>query len=106
MSPPQINHSTDRTDACAVDNSCPPESGCCAGDAQKAEGVKTAQHGAKLAVLAVLCAVACLTVPLAAGGVAVATGALAGRWWIAVLGMLMAAVAGVAMVRRRDGSGC
>jgi len=105
MSPTQINH-RDGTDACAVDSSCPPESECCAGDTQNAEDVKVVQHGAKVALLAALCAVACLGVPLAAGGVAAATGALAGRWWIAVAGIVVAAVASVAMVRRRDGSGC
>ena len=97
---------TDESASCAVDRSCPPESGCCGGAAPSAEGEAKPRHGAKAAVLAVLCVVGCLAVPLAVGGAAAVCGALAGESWLVVAALLAAAVAGVVMLRRRGRSVC
>lgn len=47
------------------------------------------------------CAVACLAVSFAVGGVAAVLGALAGEWWLVVGLGVAAVVVGVAVVRRR-----
>jgi hypothetical protein len=60
----------------------------------------------KAAIVAVLCAAACLAVPLAAGGLAAVSGALAGEWLIFAGAVLVTAVVGVVMLRRRGGSPC
>lgn len=98
---------TDASDSCAVDRSCPPESGCC-GDVTSpvADADARSRRGVKAAVLGVLCVVGCLAAPLAVGGVAAAGGALAGEWWLAAGALLAGAVAAAVMMRRRGRSIC
>ena len=94
---------TDASDSCAVDGSCPPESGCCGDGPTPAAGTDArSRRGVKAAVLGVLCVVGCLAAPLAVGGVAAAGGALAGEWWL-VAGALLVGVVGIAVMMRRRG---
>ena len=97
---------TDESASCAVDRSCPPESGCCSGPEPSAGGEKTSRRSAKAAVLAVLCVVGCLAVPLAVGGAAAVGGALAGEWWLVVAALAAAAASAVVIARRRGRSVC
>lgn len=97
---------TDGSASCAVDRSCPPESGCCGAPEPSAATEAKSWRGAKAAVLAVLCVAGCLAVPLAVGGAAALGGALAGEWWLAVAALVAAGAAAVAIARRRGRSGC
>ena len=87
--------------SCAADRLCPPDSCCCSGSTPSGQSEPTPGFGAKAAVLAGLCVVGCLAVPLAVGGAAAVGGALAGEWWLVVAFLLSAAVATAVMVRRR-----
>jgi hypothetical protein len=88
------------TDSCHVDRSCT-DSGCgCATPATQDTATPT-RRGLKAGLLAAACAVACLAVPLAVGGVAAVSGALAGEWWLLVGLTLAVAVIGTAEARRR-----
>jgi nitrate/nitrite transporter NarK len=104
-----LDTSTDKTtEACAVDRSCT-DSGCgCATPAGPEPAASTtSRKGLKAGLLAAACVVGCLAVPLALGGVAALSGALAGEAWLLV-GLAVAAVvvcAGVAR-RRRTGKIC
>ena len=94
---------TDASDSCAVDRSCPPESGCCGDATSPAAGTDArSRRGVKAAVLGVLCVVGCLAAPLAVGGVAAAGGALAGEWWL-VAGVLVVGAVIVAVTMRHRG---
>ena len=97
---------TDESASCAVDRSCPPESGCCGGPTSAAEGEVRSRRGAKAALVAVLCVVGCLAFPLAVGGAAAVGGALAGEWWLAVAALVAGAVAAAVIWRRRGRSVC
>ena len=97
-----INTSTDQsTDACAVDRSCA-DSGCgCSTPAGSEPVATTSRKGLKAGLLAAACVIGCLAVPLALGGVAALSGALAGEAWLLVGLAVAAVVVGVAVVRRR-----
>lgn len=97
-----IDPSTDQeTEACAVDRSCA-GSGCgCATPAGSVPAATTSRMGLKAGLLAAACVVGCLAVPLALGGVAALSGALAGEAWLLVGLAVAAIVVGVAVVRRR-----
>lgn len=97
---------TDESAACAIDRSCPPESGCCGGPTPSEDREVRSRRGARAAVLAVLCVAGCLAVPLAVGGAAALGGALAGEWWMAVAALVAAGAAAVVIARRRGRSGC
>jgi hypothetical protein len=89
------------TDACAVDQSCA-DSGCgCRTPAGSDNTSAPSRTGLTAGLLAAACAVACLAVPFAVGGVVAASGALAGEWWLLVGLAVAAIVVGVAVVRRR-----
>jgi len=90
------------TDACAADRSCT-DSGCgCATPAGSDPAASSSSRkGLKAGLLAAACVIGCLVVPLALGGVAAMSGALAGESWL-LIGLAVAAiVVGVAVVRRR-----
>ena len=97
-----IDPSTDQeTEACAVDRSCA-DSGCgCATPAGPVPAAQTSRKGLKAGLLAAACVIGCLAVPLALGGVAALSGALAGEAWLLVGLAVAAIVVGVAVVRRR-----
>lgn len=97
-----INTSTDQsTEACAVDRSCA-DSGCgCAAPAGSAPDATTSRKGLKAGLLAAACVIGCLAVPLALGGIAALSGALAGEAWLLVGLAVASIVVGVAVVRRR-----
>ena len=97
-----INTSPDpSTQACAVDRSCG-DSGCgCATPAGAEQSATTSRKGLKAGLLAAACVIGCLAVPLALGGVAAVSGALAGEAWLLVGLAVAAIVVGVAVVRRR-----
>lgn len=98
----------DLNGSCAVDRSCGPDTGCgCGGPGKTKVGSSSARRtGVAAAVLAVLCAAACLAVPLAVGGIAAVTGALAGEWLLVAGGLVVAGAVAVVMWRRRGGSPC
>lgn len=100
--------STDVSEAvsCALDRACPPEAACGGGGPSQASTRSPRRTGAKAAIVAALCAAACLAVPLAAGGLAAVSGALAGEWLIVAGTVLVTAVVGTVMLRRRCGSAC
>ncbi len=91
--------------SCAVDRTRPPEAACGCDNPSQASTRSPRRTGAKAAIVAALCAAACLAVPLAAGGVAAVSGALAGEWLIVAGTVLVTAVVGTVMLRRR-GSAC
>lgn len=97
-----INTSPDQsTDACAVDRSCA-DSGCgCSAPAGCEPAATTSRKGLKAGLLAAACVIGCLAFPLALGGVAALSGALAGEAWLLVGLAVAAIVVGVAVVRRR-----
>jgi hypothetical protein len=98
-----INTSPDQsTDACVVDRSCA-DSGCGCGTPAGSDsgGAATARTGLKAGLLAAACVIGCLGLPLALGGVAALSGALAGEAWLLVGLAIAAVVVGVALVRRR-----
>lgn len=66
--------------ACAVDRSCSDTGcGCPPADTESRSGT-LAKRGLATGLFAVACAAACLAVPLTVGGVAAASGAMAGQW--------------------------
>ncbi len=88
-------------DACNVDRSCA-DSGCgCAPPAATHDRATPTRRGLKAGLLAAACAVACLAVPFAIGGVAAVSGAVAGEWWPLVGLAVAAVVVGTAVARRR-----
>jgi hypothetical protein len=97
-----INTSTDRqNEACAVDRSCA-DSGCgCSTPADAEQAATTPRKSLKAGLLAAACVIGCLAVPLALGGVAAVSGALAGEAWLLVGLAVAAIVVGVAVARRR-----
>jgi hypothetical protein len=99
---------TDMNGSCAVDRSCGPDTGCgCGSPAETEVAASTARRtGVVAAVLAVLCAAACLAVPLALGGIAAVTGALAGEWLLVAGGVVVAGAVAAVMWRRRGGTPC
>lgn len=103
-----IDTSPDQTtEACAVDRSCA-DSGCgCSTPAGSGPTATTSRKGLKAGLLAAACVVGCLAVPLALGGVAALSGALAGEAWLLV-GLAVAAVVvgGAVLRRRRTGKIC
>lgn len=104
-----INPSTDQqNDACAVDRSCADSGcGCSAPTGSDSPPPATSRRGLKAGLLAAACAVGCLAVPLAVGGAATVSGAIAGEWWLLVGLTVAALVVGVAVSRRRrTGSFC
>jgi hypothetical protein len=89
--------------ACAIDRSCGPSTGCgCA----PTPATSSQRKGVKAAVLGVLCVVGCLAVPIAIGGFAALGGALAGEVWLIVAGVVAAGVVAVVLKRRGSGSMC
>jgi nitrate/nitrite transporter NarK len=103
-----INNSPDQsTEACAVDRSCA-DSGCgCATPAGSDPAATTSRTGLKAGLVAAACVLGCLAVPLALGGVAAVSGALAGEAWLLVGLAVAAFVVGLAVVRqRRTGKIC
>lgn len=101
----------DNAGACAVDRSCADSGcGCAAPTAERDPNGAPApsRRGLKAGLLAAACALACLAVPLAIGGVAAVSGALAGEAWLVVGLVVAASVVAVAMARRRrtDGKIC
>ena len=104
-----INTSPDQsTDACAVDRSCA-DSGCGCGTLAGSEPgqAATSRKGLKAGLLAAACVIGCLGLPLALGGVAAVSGALAGEAWLLVGLAIAAVVVGVAVAqRRRTGKVC
>ena len=94
-----INTPTDQsTEACAVDRSCA-DSGCgCATPAGSDPVSTTSRKSLKAGLLAAACVIA---VPLALGGIAALSGALAGEAWLLVGLAVAAVVVGVAVARRR-----
>ena len=100
-----INTSSDRSsDACAVHRSCA-DSGCgCATLAAGEHAATTSRKGLKAGLLAAACVIGCLGLPLALGGVAAVSGALAGEAWRFV-GLAVAAIAGGVAVERRRRTG-
>ena len=103
-----INTPSDQaTEACAVDRSCA-DSGCgCSTPAGSEPASATSRRGLKAGLLAAACVIGCLAVPLALGGVAALSGALAGEAWLLVGLAVAAIVVGVAVVRRqRTGKIC
>lgn len=89
------------TEACAVDRSCA-DSGCgCSTPQGSGPDATTSRKGLKAGLLAVACVIGCLAVPLALGGVAALSGALAGEAWLLVGLAVAAVVVGGAVVRRR-----
>jgi hypothetical protein len=103
-----INTSTDQTtEACAVDQSCA-DSGCgCAAPAGSGPDTATSRKGLKAGLLAAVCVIGCLAVPLALGGAAALSGALSGEAWL-LIGLAVAAivVGGAGLRRRRTGKLC
>jgi nitrate/nitrite transporter NarK len=97
-----INTPTDQsTEACAVDRSCA-DSGCgCATPAGSDPVSTTSRKSLKAGLLAAACVIGCLAVPLALGGIAALSGALAGEAWLLVGLAVAAVVVGVAVARRR-----
>lgn len=97
-----INTSPDQTsEACAVDRSCA-DSGCgCATPAGSEPAATTSRKGLKAGLLAAACVIGCLAGPLAIGGVAAMSGAVAGEAWLLVGLAVAAIVVGVAVMRRR-----
>lgn len=95
------------TEACAVDRSCA-DSGCgCSTPDRSAPAATTSRTGFKAGLLAAACAIACLAVPFAMGGVAAVSGAVAGEWWLLVGLAVAAIIIGAAAVRRhRSGKLC
>jgi hypothetical protein len=93
--------------ACNVDRSCAtaPDSTCGCNTSSGVSDQTSSRRGAKTALLAVACAAACLAVPLAAGGLAAASGALAGEWWIVALAVVATGIGATVMVRRRNRAG-
>ena len=93
--------SHESTDTCTVDRTCA-DSGCgCSTASGSDPATTTSRMGFKAGSLAAACAVACLAVPFAVGGVAAVSGAVAGEWWLLVGLAIAAIVVGVAVVRRR-----
>ena len=90
----------DPAGSCALDRTCSPQAGCGCGAPNPAPTRSTRGSGAKAAIVAALCAVACLVVPLVVGGLAAVTGALAGEWLIVAGSVLVTAVVSVVMLRR------
>lgn len=94
--------------ACAVDGTCA-GSACGCGPAgmpaRAGAGARVVgpRRGLAAGLLAVACAAACLAVPLAIGGLAAASGAVAGEWWLVLAIVAATAVASFVVVRRRDG---
>src|SRR5262245_20244160 len=87
--------------ACPADRSC----GCEPVAAESEE--RPRRRGVAGALFAVACAAACLAGPLAVGGLAAMSGALAGEWWIAVVAIAATAVVAIVLLRRRgSGSVC
>ena len=97
-----INNSPDQsTEACAVDRSCA-DSGCgCSAAAGSESAATTSRKGLMAGLLAAACVVGCLAVPVALGGIAAVSGALAGEAWLFVGLAVAAIVVGFAVVRRR-----
>lgn len=91
---------------CAVDGSCG-DSGCGCVPASRSDHAASplARRGLKAGLLAAACVLGCLAVPLAVGGAAAVSGALAGEWWL-VAGLVVAVgVLGLAASRRRHRGG-
>jgi hypothetical protein len=97
-----IDTSPDQTnEACAVDRSCA-DSGCgCATPAGPGPAATTSRKGLKAGLLAAACVIGCLAGPLALGGVAAMSGAVAGEAWLLVGLAVAAVVVGAGVVRRR-----
>ncbi|QYG91823.1 hypothetical protein HC251_04770 [Iamia sp. SCSIO 61187] len=97
-----INTSPDQTsEACAVDRSCA-DSGCgCATPAGSEPAATTSRKGLKAGLLAAACVIGCLAGPLAIGGVAAMSGAVAGEAWLLVGLAVATIVVGFGVVRRR-----
>lgn len=98
----------DLNESCAVDRCCAPGTGCgCGGPAETKAGASTARRtGVVASVLAVLCAAACLAVPLALGGIAAVTGVLAGEWLLVAAAVVVAGAVAAVKWRRPGGSPC
>ena len=92
--------------ACAVDRTCGDRAcGCDAPASAHAKGdtdASTPRRGLAAGLLALACAAGCLAMPLAVGGLAAASGAVAGVWWL-VVGVLVVVAAALPVVRRRRG---
>ena len=103
-----INTSSEQSsDACAVDRSCADSDCGCATPTGSEATSTTSRKGLKAGLLAVACVIGCLAVPLALGGIAAVSGALAGEAWLLVGLAVAALVVTVAVVRqRRTGKIC
>jgi hypothetical protein len=92
-------------DSCEVDRSCADSSCGCAPAASSTSG--PSRRGLRAGLFAVACALGCLAVPLALGGVAAAAGAMAGGGWVAIgLAGAMLALGATVVLRRRSGRVC
>lgn len=104
--PVPLGSRAEDTAECPVDRSCASESesscGCGTTPPEKARANPRRRLAAVL--LAVACAAACLAVPLAAGVAAAVSAAVTGQWLIAI-GVVLASV-GVLVVIRRRGQMC
>lgn len=88
---------------CATDKSCGPDTGCGCNPTPRSTSHR---QGLKAAVLAALCVLGCLAVPIAIGGFAALSGALTGEAWLIIAGITVAAVIAVVVKRRGSRSIC
>ena len=98
-----MQNTTASSDACAIDRSCA-DSGY--GCGPQNPSAKTSRRGFKAAVLAVLCVLGCLAVPVAIGGFAALGGVLSGEIWVLAAGLTVAVVVAFVLRRRGGGSIC